>query len=196
MEKGFARTAPASSFAMQEYYEYLLVVHPAADVYAQLMQEKKYFFETYKEKVAVKTMPHITVANFLAKEAMEETIIRYMHRILSMQKSFTVTLNNFSGFPPHTVYARVQDHQPFKHLAAMLAPVDHYVKGNGCPPAKFITHPHVSIARRLKPDVYDKAMFEFSQRTFFASFNVEEMVLLKRQHQFDKCRQVNVFKLL
>ena len=36
MEKGFARTAPALSFAMQEYYEYLLVVHPAADVYAQL----------------------------------------------------------------------------------------------------------------------------------------------------------------
>ena len=34
MEKGFARTAPALSFAMQEYYEYLLVVHPAPDVYA------------------------------------------------------------------------------------------------------------------------------------------------------------------
>ena len=196
MEKGFARTAPALSFAMQEYYEYLLVVHPAADVYAQLMQEKKYFFETYKEKVAVKTMPHITVANFLAKEAMEETIIRYMHRILSMQKSFTVTLNNFSGFPPHTVYARVQDHQPFKQLAAALTPVEQYVKVNGCPPAKFITHPHISIARRLKADVYDKAMFEFSQRTFFASFNVEELVLLKRQNQFDKCKQVNVFKLL
>ena len=196
MEKGFARTTPASSFAMQEYYEYQLVVHPAADVYAKLMQEKQYFFETYKEKVAIKTVPHITVANFLAKEVMEDTIIRYMHRILSMQKSFTVTLNNFSGFPPHTVYARVQDHQPFKHLAAALFPVDHYVKGNGCPPAKFIMHPHVSIARRLKADVYDKAMFEFSQRLFHASFTATEFVLLKRQNLFDKCRQVNVFKLL
>jgi len=196
MEKGFARTAPALSFAMQEYYEYLLVVHPAPDVYALVMQEKQHFFDTYKEKVAIKTKPHITVANFLAKEAMEDTIIRYMHRIISTQKSFTVTLNNFSGFPPHTVYARVQDHQPFKQLAAALTPVEQYVKVNGCPPAKFITHPHISIARRLKADVYDKAMFEFSQRTFFASFNVEEMILLKRQHQFDKCRQVNVFKLL
>jgi 2'-5' RNA ligase len=196
MEKGFARTAPALSFAMQEYYEYLLVVHPAADVYAQLMQEKEYFFETYKEKVAVKTMPHITVANFLAKEAMEETIIVICIASLVCRKVLPVTLNNFSGFPPHTVYARVQDHQPFKHLAAVLAPVDHYVKGNGCPPAKFITHPHVSIARRLKPDVYDKAMFEFSQRTFLCFVQCRRMVLLKRQHQFDKCRQVNVFKLL
>ena len=193
MEKGFARTAPATSFALQEYYEYLLVVHPSADAYTQLMQEKQHFFETYKEKVAIKTLPHITVANFLAKEAMEDTIIRYMHRIFSMQKSFNVSLNNFSGFPPHTVYARVQDHQPFRQLAAALAPVDHYVKGNGCPPAKFITHPHVTIARRLKADVYEKAMFEFSQRTFYASFTVTELILLKRRNQFDKCKQVNVF---
>ena len=63
MEKGFARTAPALSFAMQEYYEYLLVVHPAPDVYALVMQEKQHFFDTYKEKVAIKTKP------FLVKEA-------------------------------------------------------------------------------------------------------------------------------
>jgi 2'-5' RNA ligase len=195
MEKGIARTAPALDFAMHGFYEYLLVVHPAADVYEKVMEEKKHFFETFREKVAIKTLPHITVANFLAKEQMEDTVIRYMHRIISMQKSFMVTLNNFSGFPPHTVYARVQDHQPFKQLAAALTPVDHYVKGNGCPTAKFITHPHVTIARRLKPDVYEKAMFEFSQRTFFASFNVQELVLLKRRSQFDKCQQLTVFHL-
>ena len=196
MEKGLLRTSPALGFAAPEFYEYLLVVHPAENVYAQLMQEKQHFFDTYKEKVAIKTKPHITVACFLAKETMEDTIIRYMHRIMSMQKSFTVTLNNYSGFPPHTVYARVQDHQPFKQLAETLKVVDQYVKSNGCPPAKFITHPHLSIARRLKAEVYEKAMFEFSQRTFHASFTANELVLLKRQTQFDTCKQVNVFKLL
>src|SRR5690242_11567771 len=98
MEKGIARTAPALDFTMHGFYEYLLVVHPAADVYTKLMEEKTYFFETFKEKVAIKTLPHITVANFLAREQMEDTVIRYMHRITSTQKSFTVTLNNFSGF--------------------------------------------------------------------------------------------------
>ena len=127
---------------------------------------------------------------------MEDTIIRYMRRILVMQKSFTITLTNFSGFPPHTVYTRVQDHEPFKEMAAALKPVDMYVRDNGCPPAKFITHPHVTIARRLKPDVYEKAMFDFSKRSFHTSFNADELILLKRQHQFDKCKQVNVFKLL
>lgn len=184
------------NFAATNFYEYLLVVHPPVDAYAQVMDEKQYFFETFKEKVALKTLPHITVANFLSKEMMEDTIMRYLHRILSMQQSFSVTLNNFSGFPPHTVYARVQDHLPFKKLAVALKPIDAFIRSNDCPPAKFITNPHISIARRLKTDVYEKAMLEFSQRSFHTSFQVDELILLKRQHQFDKCRQVNVFKLL
>jgi len=195
MENGFT-TVPAQGFAVQQYCEYLLVVHPAQEVYAQIKQEKENFYNMYKEKVAIKTQPHITVANFLAKEEMENTIIRYMHRILSVQKSFTVALNNYSGFPPHTVYARVQNHEPFKQLAASLKAVDQYVRSNGCPPAKFIMHPHVSIARRLKQSVYEKAMFDYSQKIFHASFSVDELVLLRRQNQFDKCKQVNVFRLL
>lgn len=195
MENNHAIASP-QNFGLQHFFEYLLVVHPAADVYAEIALEKENFYNTYNEKVAIKTKPHITVANFLAKEVMEETIIRYVHRILSTQKSFTVMLNNYSGFPPHTVYARVQDHGPFKQLAASLKVVDQYIKNNGCPPAHFITHPHLSIARRLKQNVYEKAMFEYSQKTFHASFLVDELVLLKRQTQFDKCKQVNVFKLL
>ena len=195
MENKLSATA-TQNFSMPQFYEYLLVVHPADEVYEQINEEKKNFYATYNEKVAVKTKPHITVANFLAKEEMEETIIRYMHRILSMQKIFTVMLNNYSGFPPHTVYARVQNHEPFKQLAVSLKAVDQYVRSNGCPPAKFITHPHVSIARRLKQSVYEKAMFDYSQKTFHASFVVNELILLKRQTQFDKCKQVNVFRLL
>lgn len=189
-------TAPTQNFSVHQFYEYLLVVHPASEVYAQINEEKLNFYNTYNEKIAVKTKPHITVANFLAKEEMEGTIIRYMHRILSMQKIFTVMLNNYSGFPPHTVYARVQNHEPFKQLAASLKAVDQYVRSNGCPPAKFITHPHISIARRLKQSVYEKAMFDYSQKTFNASFVVNELILLKRQTQFDKCQQVNVFRLV
>lgn len=195
MEKGFAKPA-ALDFAIQGFYEYLLVVHPSAEAYAQIMQEKQYFFETYNEKVAVKTLPHITLANFLAREQMEDTIIRYMHRIFSMQKSFTATINNFSGFPPHTVYARVQDHEPFKRLVASLKSIEQYTKMYDCPPVKFIAHPHITIARRLKPEVYEKAMFEFSQRTLFATFKVDELILLRRRNQFDKCKQVNVFRLV
>ncbi|OIR05370.1 hypothetical protein GALL_124210 [mine drainage metagenome] len=176
-------------------YEYLLVVHPDEKVYQQVLDEKKVFFEMFKEKVAIKTKPHITVSNFLAKETMEETIIRWMQRIISTQNRFSVSLNNYSGFPPHTVYLRVQDHQPFKQLATSLKVVDQYVRGNNCPPMKLITHPHLSIARKLQQHIYEKAIIEYAPRSFHASFEVKQLILLKRKHQFDSCKQVSVFHL-
>ena len=119
METGLAQSR-AFSTPVNNLYEYLLVVHPDERVYAQVMAEKQLFSAQYKESVAVKTKPHITVANFLAKEEMESTIIRWMHRIISVQKKFTITLDKYSGFPPHTIYLRVQDHEPFKQLAKEL----------------------------------------------------------------------------
>ena len=194
MENGLT-FSPSLGFAVPQLYEYLLVIHPAKEVYEKVKEEKEKFSSDYKVSVAKKTLPHITVADFLAKEGMEDTIIKWMHRILSTQQSFDVMLNNFSGFPSHTVYARVQDHQPFKQLVASLKVIDQYVRSNGCPPVKLISYPHLSIARRLQANVYEKAMFDYSRKTFHAIFTVDELILLKRQNQFDKCQQVNVFKL-
>ncbi|WP_207632652.1 2'-5' RNA ligase family protein [Foetidibacter luteolus] len=187
-------TGPA--FAGNNLYEYLLVVHPAKEVYEQLVAEKQNFYNAYQERIAIKTLPHITIANFMAKEAMEETLIRYMHRIVGSHKSFEVMLNNFSGFPSSkTLYVRVQEHEPFKQMAASLKMLEQYINSNGCPKPFFISHPHLTIARRIQERVYDKAMLDYSQKVFHASFTVGELVLLRRKSQYDKCETVNVFRL-
>lgn len=185
----------AANFAVPQYYEYLLVVHPAKEIFEQLQEEKESFSSVYKVSIAKKTLPHITVANFLAKEDMEQTLIKWLYKIISSQKRFNVMLNNYSGFPSSkTVYARVQDHEPFKQLAASLKVIDQYIRDNGMPRAILPNHPHVSIARSLQPNVYDRAMMDYSRKTFNASFIVGELVLLKRQNQYDKCKQVSVFR--
>lgn len=178
----------------QQLWEYLLVAHPDSTVYNKIVDIEQSFFDAYKQKIAVKTKPHITVANFLARESMEETIIRYIHRICSQYKSFPVALNNYSGFPPHTIYIRIQDHAPFEQLASQLKVVDQYVRSNGCPEARLIFRPHLTIARGLDDSVYNKAMFDYSQKTFHEIFQLTELILLKRSNQFDACKQVNVFR--
>jgi len=178
-----------------DLYEYLLVGHPDAGVYNKVMEEKNYFSSNYKEKIAANTQPHITVANFLASEAMEPTIIKWMQRICGAQQSFTVTLNNYSGFPPHTIYLRIQDPQPFQQLANQLKTVDDFIRASACPPARLITKPHLSIARKLPEPVYNKAMADYAQKTFHESFMLDELLLLRRQHQFDKCKTIQIFRL-
>lgn len=195
METALVSSRSFASFSEQSLYEYLLVIEPAGHVHEKLMQEKKLFAEQYDCKLDVSHKPFISLANFMAHEAMEETVIRYLHRILNAEKSFEVTLNNYSGFPPHTVYVRVQDHKPFKELTAKLQPVAQYVKANTLLPMKLITRPHLTIANRLAERVYDKAMLDYSQRTFHERFVASRLLLLRTLNDFDACRQVNVFNL-
>jgi len=197
MEKGLRTTTITRTEASwpQGLYEYLLVGSPDKEVYNKIMEEKEHFSRQYRHNTASKTKPHITVSNFLARDEMEDTLIRWLQRILGDQESFPVTLNNYSGFPPHTVFLRVQDPQPFKDLAIQLKPIDFYIKSNQCPPAKFITHPHLSIARKLTAVTYEKAINDYARKIFHESFELTELVLLRRQHQYDPCKQIAVFRL-
>ncbi|HXO78200.1 MAG TPA: 2'-5' RNA ligase family protein, partial [Puia sp.] len=138
---------------------------------------------------------HITVAAFQAGEPMEDTLIRWIQRICNRHKSFDITLNNYSGFPPHTIYLRVQDPEPFRELMQQLRAIDDFIRSSGCPPVNLINRPYLSIAGGLTEQVYNKAMPEYSRKDFHDSFHVREMVLLKREHSFDACKTVNIFRL-
>ena len=51
----------------------------------------------------------------------------------------------------------------------------------------------MTIARSLQQSVYEKAIMDYSRKTFNANFTVDELVLLRRVNQYDKCKQVSVF---
>lgn len=178
-----------------DLYEYLLVAHPDTIVNEKVIAEKQFFYDAFKEKVSIKTQPHITIANFLAKESMEETLTRWIQRICTQQQSFTVILNNYSGFPAHTIYLRVQNEQPFQKLAKDLKVLNGYISSCACPPIKIISRPHLSIARRLPEDIYFKALTQYAHKSFHESFMVKELLLLKRKHQYEVCKRINVFGL-
>lgn len=175
-------------------WEYILVAYPDEVTAQKIVNEKSSFLDTYGSRSLEKIKPHIEIAHFLATESMEETIIRWIQRICSQFKSFEVTLNNFSGFPPGTIYVRVQDPSPFRQLAAQLKVISEYLHSNGFPEVKFLNRPHVPIARGIADDVYGKAMPDYSRKSFHEIFWATELVLLKRNNQFDECRQVNLFR--
>lgn len=175
-------------------WEYLLVIRPDAQTCSKLAAEKQDFFNRYQQTSAIQIKPHITVGSFFAMEGMESTIIKWMQRICSMQSSFPVTLNNYSGFPDHTIYLRIQNPTPFQELAFRLKVIDSYIQSNNCPSLRLVHRPHLSIAAKLPPKVYDKAMPEYSRKTFHETFMVTELLLLKRMNEYDACRHVNVFR--
>ena len=204
--------------------EYLLMIYPGGEMEEKLLGEQKQFSDDYS--VTVRNKPHITVAAFQAGEVMEETLIRWIERICTHYHSFDLTLNNYSGFPPHTlkpaepvrpsgqtlavrperanfngervpgtIYLRVQDPQTVRHLMQQLRSIDEFIRSSGCPPMNLISRPYLSIAYGLTEQVYNRAMPDYSRRTFHDTFHVRELVLLKRTHAFDPCKTVNIFRL-
>ena len=175
-----------------DLWEYLLVAQPDEEVNEKLWREKE-FFRNYYDSATIATS-HITIASFLSKELMEETLARWIQNICNLHTSFNVTLNNFSGFPPHIIYARVLDPQPFKKLAAALKIIDGFIQSNDCPPLRLVTKPHVTIAEALPEHIYNTAVKEYAQRSFHASFKVEKLLLFRRDASM-QCRLINTFIL-
>jgi hypothetical protein len=193
------RSQASASFQTQDLdrgssrAEYLLVIYPGGEMEERLLGEQQQFSDDYA--VSVRNKPHITVASFVAGEVMEETLIRWIQRICMHYRSFDLTLNNYSGFPPHTIYLRVQDPQPFTQLMQQLRAIDEFIRSSGCPPVNLVSRPFLSIAGGLTEQVYNKAMPDYSRRTFHDTFHVRELILLKRTHSFDPCKTVNIFRL-
>jgi len=186
---------PMPDWHEMNLWEYMLLANPSEEVHKKVMAEKKYFEDRYETEIATKTLPHITVVNLLAKEIMEDTICRWIQSVCNQEYSFTVALNNFSGFPSHAIFIRVQNPQPFNHLCNRLKVLDDLLKTNGCPPLQLASKPHMTIALRLTEEIYNEAVKEYAQRLFYEVFTVDKLVLLKRDSRYKKWQHVNYFYL-
>jgi hypothetical protein len=146
-------------------WEYLLIVSPDKTVTEKLCEEKQKFTSNYKEFMSVETQPHISIAVFLAKEQMEETLNRWIQSICN------------------------------KQLAKSMKALDHFIRASECPPLKLTTIPHLTIARRLSEETYFKALPQYLHRTFQQSFIATELTLIRRATSNGSCVTVHRFPL-
>ncbi|RYY57803.1 MAG: hypothetical protein EOO09_00830 [Chitinophagaceae bacterium] len=169
----------ANSKTPKNLYRYSLQVVPAGEMAAVLGEEKTKFSAEYPQHRGNGCPPVVTIGEFHAREEMEETIIRWLQRITGEQKSFGVTLNNFSGSPMHSVFIRIQDAGPIRELITQLEPIDEYVQGYDCPPVHFMRQPHVAIAENLREGLYVQAIADYARRDFHGTFEVNELMLVR-----------------
>src|ERR1700712_5466075 len=99
-QTSFSISNGSASVERERRVEYLLVIYPTGDLHDKLLDEQQQFSSEYGLPI-LRNKPHITVAAFQAGEVVEDTLIRWIQRICNRQTSFDITLNNYSGFPPH-----------------------------------------------------------------------------------------------
>jgi len=190
----FVSTCESKTFPLEDvFWKYSLVAYPDENVLEKVAEEKK-LLDQISGYTNRWTRPQIQIASFYVLERMEETLTRWIQNICNLQNSFKVCLNNFSGFPPHTIYLRVQDNQPFQRLTSALTMLDGFILSNGCPPMHLESRPYLSLAGGLSQQVYEHVLPVFAQRNFHESFMVEKLVLLKSDIETEN-KVINTFTL-
>lgn len=162
-------------------HEYLLVLNPHEELRNKIMKAKQEFYEVYKASTAIGGKPHITLANFLQYELMEERLVNRLKMITMGFHPIKVELRDYGSFPSHTIYINVVSKLPVQSLVKTIrTDAQRLMKLNDDNKPHFIMEPHLTIARKLKPWQYEKGWLEYSNKHFTGRFIASSMTLLKR----------------
>lgn len=170
---------PASTIPGYRFYEYLLVLDPHEELHARIKKVKEEFAVKFKAPMAAHKA-HITLVNFITWELMEEKILHRLHTIAMGAIPFKIELKDFGSFPSHTIFIQITSKLPIQNLVKELKPAQRLMKAPPHFAPHFITEPHLTVARQLKPWQYEQAWLEYSHKNFTGRFIAHSMLLLKR----------------
>ena len=162
-------------------YEYLLVLSPHEELWNRILKEKEAFAEKYKSDNARWSKPHITLANFLQYELMEERLLNRLKMVAMGFHPLKVELKDYGSFPSHTIYINVMSKLPVQSLVKTIrTEAQRLMKLNDENKPHFILEPHIPVARKLQTWQYEKGWMEYSHKHFTGRFIADAMLLLKR----------------
>jgi len=160
--------------------EYLLVIRPHEELWNRILKAKEEFAEKFNAPIAKYTKPHITLANFVTWDMMEEKLVQRLEAIAMGFVPFKVELKDYGSFPSHTIYINVVSKVPVQNLVKQLKEAQRLMKLNNENKPHFIEEPYIAICRKLKPWQYEQSWLEYSHRHFTGRFITDSMLLIKR----------------
>jgi 2'-5' RNA ligase len=163
--------------------EYLLVLSPDEGLQERLGKVKQAIAHALPEKTATRLTggkSNILLARWQAWDMQEERLMRNLQVLSMEQYPFQVHLENFGGFPSHTIYIPVTSREPILRLVARVRQHKRMMQSAGKDPY-FISEPAMTLAKGLTSLQYEQAMAAFASRQFHASFTADAMLLLKKR---------------
>jgi 2'-5' RNA ligase len=168
--------------------EYMVVLSPHEDLRNRITNLKKEFNAKFQPDQSFVGKPHVMLAQFTVWQMMEEKIVNRLKVIAMGKPPIKVTLENFGSYPSHTIFINVTTKVPIQQIVKEMRSFKRLMKSPEKDPY-FNEDPHITIARKLKPDQFEKSWLAYSHRNFKGSFIADGMLLLKR-YQGDKAYQI------
>ncbi len=181
----------------EKSHEYLLVIEPKGRANQKADEVKCIFGQEYGCAMAT-NRPHITLSNFvLVGRLMEARILEYFNRFFTSRNPFELEIDGFDHFENHTIFLKVSTKETIVKIVKDIRKKfrRHLTPHKSFPPI-FSMIPHLTIARKMHEDQFQKAWPVWHNHEFNANFNVDEVLLIKRQYPtINKYQVVERFKL-
>lgn len=164
------------------FYEHLLLLSPDPKVNAEIMEIKTAYSDNYGLASAIKSKPHITLANFGQFESMERPIVEGFEKLAKAIPPTTIKLSGFGQFNYRTIYVKVLKNKPIaRGVMAMRLRLSKKLNALDTFKPAFSNNLHLTIARNIAMPQFEQAWEEWGQRRYNASFAAKGMLLMKRE---------------
>jgi 2'-5' RNA ligase len=107
----------------------------------------------------------------------EAKIIGSITRFTETVYPFSAQLDGLGNFAPKTIFVNIVNKEPFAEISKGLKQSTQQLLKND---VVFPSIAHLTIARSMKPDQFESAWSDWKNEEFKASFEVKEMLLLRR----------------
>lgn len=163
-----------TAFSTRELWEYYLWIRPEESPLTGIVDES-----------------YLTLARFQVKEAMEETLIRWIQNICRLQRGIRIKFIVKGASP--AALLEIQDLKPLLQLANSIKIIDGFVQSNECPPVWVASRMDLSLP--IHQPVHLESKTGFTEADCRIAFPVEKIQLVKRKGPYETFQLVNSFSL-
>ncbi|HEY3250270.1 MAG TPA: 2'-5' RNA ligase family protein [Ignavibacteria bacterium] len=165
-----------------EQQEYLVLISPTRQVREAVKKVKDLFAEKFKATHPLESVAHISVMNIIMDKNNENKLKEILKNFCKDQEVFNIFLSGYDGFRPHTIFIKVIEekaitalHRRLKEAITPRLNLETWQIGT-------YSNPHMTVARNLTEDIYNKAIGEYRGRKFEQSFAADNLTLLWRKY--------------
>lgn len=112
----------------QEVSQYRIIAVIDNDTY--IKDEQAVCKKNYGSIDKTENSSFISLASFEAKEEMEDTLLRWLRRIVGAEQAFSVVSNNFGFHPEGKVYLRILDASKLLNLKNHMQVLEPFIQSN------------------------------------------------------------------
>ena len=185
----------ATSYLNYPYQEYVLAAVPDEASSERLMEERNQFYHQFKLARTSFLAPQIFMAGFLAKEGMEENLLRWIQNISRLHPVFELSVLEYTINPPDMLSLNMEASSSYRQLTLSLNMIDGFIQANDCPPIYVSANPQMVMAANLPPAVIKRAGEYYDHLPYKMNLHIEKILLIKRSGSHAAYQTVSSIRL-